>query len=154
MLIPEESAGRPRRAARSAQAKSTMGKLGAPKAVGLPKPPQILAKVREFMFACLHCLLDSRRREELSYIVHFPMCFRFRISTNRRLGIWCMPGEWGRWQLLQRQRHRRRNERPLSISMQACNRVLSNSSLGLGGVDRIVALDIEPSIMHNWTSSF
>ena len=46
---PEESAGRPRRAVRSAQAKSTMAKLGAPKAVGLPKPPQILAKVRELV---------------------------------------------------------------------------------------------------------
>ena len=40
---------------RSAQAKSTMVKLGAPKAVGLPKPPQNLAKVRELVFVCLHC---------------------------------------------------------------------------------------------------
>jgi hypothetical protein len=50
--VPEESTGRPRRAVRSAQAKSTMAKLGAPKAVGLPKPPQILAQVRELVVVC------------------------------------------------------------------------------------------------------
>ena len=44
MPAPEESTGRPQRAARNAQAKSAMGKLGAPKAVGLPKPPQRFAK--------------------------------------------------------------------------------------------------------------
>ena len=52
--VAEESSGRPRRTGRSAQAanaaktsaKSTMVKLGAPKPVGLPKPPQVPAKVR------------------------------------------------------------------------------------------------------------
>ena len=67
--VPEESAGRPCRAGRSALAKSTMAKLGAPKAVGLPKPPQILAKVRELVFVCLHCLLACRRSETHTYIV-------------------------------------------------------------------------------------
>jgi hypothetical protein len=67
--VPEESGGRPRRAGRSAQAKSSMAKLGAPKAVGLPKPPQNLAKVRELVFACLHCLHDCRRSVEHSNIV-------------------------------------------------------------------------------------
>ena len=57
--VPEELAGRPRRAGKSAQAKSTMAKLGAPKGVGLPKPPQILAKVRELVFVCLHCLQEE-----------------------------------------------------------------------------------------------
>ena len=70
---PEESAGRPRRAGRSAQAKSTMAKLGAPKAVGLPKPPQTLAKVRVLLFVCLHCLLAWRRSEPHSYIVTSTM---------------------------------------------------------------------------------
>ena len=51
MHATEESAGRPRRVGRSA-AKSTMVKLSAPKAVGLPKPPQIPPKVRETMFVC------------------------------------------------------------------------------------------------------
>ena len=35
-------------------AKSTMAKLGAPPAVGMPKPPQMFAKVREVVFVCLH----------------------------------------------------------------------------------------------------
>jgi hypothetical protein len=73
---PEELAGRPRRAGRIAQAKSTMAKLGAPKAVGLPKPPQTLAKVRELVYECLHCLLACRMSEEHSYIVTSPMWFR------------------------------------------------------------------------------
>ena len=69
MPAPEESTGRPRRAARNAQAKSAMGKLGAPKAVGLPKPPQSFAKVRELVFVSLKRLLACRRNEEHSYIV-------------------------------------------------------------------------------------
>ena len=47
----EESVGRPRRVRRSAT-KSAMVKLNAPKAVGLPKPPQIPPKVRETMHVC------------------------------------------------------------------------------------------------------
>jgi hypothetical protein len=47
----EESPGRPRRVGRSA-AKSAMVKLSAPKAVGLPKPPQLSPKVRVTIFAC------------------------------------------------------------------------------------------------------
>ena len=53
MHVPEEAAGRPRRVGRSAQAtnaakstaKSTMAKLGAPPAVGMPKPPQIFTSI-------------------------------------------------------------------------------------------------------------
>jgi hypothetical protein len=52
--VVEGASGRPRRAVRNAHgttstkatSKSTIVKLAPPKAVGLPKPPQILAKVR------------------------------------------------------------------------------------------------------------
>ena len=55
--VVEEAAGRPRRAVQNAHSttsakstsKSIIVKLAPPKAVGLPKPPQILAKVRELV---------------------------------------------------------------------------------------------------------
>jgi hypothetical protein len=69
MPVPEETGGRPRRVGRSAHAKSSMAKLGAPKAVGLPKPSQNVSKVREVVFACLHCLHVCRRSVEHSHTV-------------------------------------------------------------------------------------
>ena len=55
--VVEEGTGRPRRSVRNSPvktlaksiSKSTIVKLAPPKAVGLPKPPQILAKVRELV---------------------------------------------------------------------------------------------------------
>ena len=66
MHVPEEAGGRPRRVGRSAQAtnaakstaKSIVAKLGAPPTVGLPKPPQIFAKVRELVFVCQSLMIS------------------------------------------------------------------------------------------------
>ena len=135
--VPEESGGRPRRAGRSAQAKSTMAKLGAPKAVGLPKPPQTLAKVRDLVFVCLHCLLACRRSEEDSYVVTSTMWSHVMLwlTTNRGHVVLWMPVGWGRWELARRHSHRRRNERTTSMTLRLSVRVLPTPQRRHVGLD-------------------
>ena len=92
--VVEEAAGRPRRAVRNAQgttsvkstSKSTIVKLAPPKAVGLPKPPQVLAKVRglvaewKFGFMCwLHAMLANGMNS----------------TNNSHVGLWMALGLLG-----------------------------------------------------------
>ena len=106
--VVEEAAGRPRRAVRNAQgttsvkstSKSTIVKLAPPKAVGLPKPPQVLAKVRglvaewKFGFMCwLHAMLANGMNS----------------TNNNHVGLWMALGS-ARWGLPRNHKHRRKNE--------------------------------------------
>ena len=106
--VVEEVAGRPRRAVRNAQgttsmkstSKSTIVKLAPPKAVGLPKPPQILAKVRElvaekkFGFMCwLHAILANGMNS----------------ANNSYVGLWMALGSC-RWGLPRNRKHRRKSD--------------------------------------------
>ena len=111
MHVPEEGAGRSRRVGRNAQAtnaakstpKSTMVNLRAPATVGLHKPPQISAKVRELVGVCLHwssypCLQEDRLEHAHSCTLHVLLVYSdYPLIDVMVFCKWPWDGPGGKW---------------------------------------------------------
>ena len=136
MHVPEEAASRPCCVGQSAQAtnvvkstaKSTMAKLRAPLAVGLPKPPQIFAKARELVFVCQSMMIPFTCRMRT---VHVLLVFGMKpINIYRpvlRMAVGC-----GRWEVVLKHKHKGRNETS-SITPRVNVGVLQHSLLSILG---------------------
>lgn len=91
-----------------------MVKLSAPKAVGLPKPPQIPLKVRDTIFVCQfwqdsHCLRVDRHECVRKHKMYLRCVFGLK-PTNACHGVLWMVVECGRWGVVRNRSRNVRNE--------------------------------------------